>query len=53
MLLLLLCSELGSLEVEHEHYKSESVRLANQLHNERVLKQQVTLYAYFHTSKRG
>ena len=39
--------------MEHEHYKSESVRLANQLHNEKVLKQQVTLYTHFHTLKGG
>eukprot|EP00800_Vazella_pourtalesii_P001685 TRINITY_DN11583_c0_g1_i4.p1 TRINITY_DN11583_c0_g1~~TRINITY_DN11583_c0_g1_i4.p1 ORF type:complete len:686 (+),score=235.14 TRINITY_DN11583_c0_g1_i4:2889-4946(+) len=36
----MITEKLGSLEVEHEHYKSESVRLANQLHNEKVLKQQ-------------
>ncbi|KAI6660312.1 Rho-associated protein kinase [Oopsacas minuta] len=32
--------KLELMEADHDHYKSESVRLSNQLHNERVLKQQ-------------
>ena len=41
LLFTLLFAELGSLEEEIEHYKTESCRLSNQLLNEKVLKQQV------------